>query len=211
VSEYSLSTKSGTSPVEPAPQPTKYVLSQTEAVFALTKSASSDATRSERIPLLARSTSPQQGQGKAFYAQEGAPSRLTPSIRSGVVADSHTMPRLQALGWSEHVLPDAAVYFVHPNLRVVTDIDMRNLKQLEIVTAYLERDGDGFKVPQGCELWLRDAAEGKRRDCVPVRNWVDHGKRVVSFEPPWERESHYLHEDDSKCGCRAISLFWVAG
>jgi hypothetical protein len=111
------------------------------------------------------------------------------------------MPRMHALGWREYVLPDAAVYFVHTTLRVTTDIDLRNLKQLEIVTGYLDRDGEGFKVPQGCELWLRDAAEGKRRDCVPVRNWVDHGKRSVSFEPPWERDilgSHHLHEDQSK-------------
>jgi hypothetical protein len=118
---------------------------------------------------------------------------------------------MRALGWSEYVLPDAAIYFVHPPLRVITDINLRNLKQLEIVTAYLDRDGEGFKVPQGCELWLRDAAEGKRRECVPVRSWVDHGKRTVSFEPPWERDahtSHHLHEDDSKCGIHSV-LFSV--
>jgi hypothetical protein len=114
---------------------------------------------------------------------------------------------MQALGWNEHVLPDAAVYFVHPTLRVITDIDLRNLKQLEIVTTYLDRDGEGFKVPQGCELWLRDAAEGKRRECVPVRNWIDHGNRSVSFEIPSETQgSHHLHEDDSKFGRHSTSL-----
>jgi hypothetical protein len=109
---------------------------------------------------------------------------------------------MRALGWSEYVLPDTAIHFVHPTLRVITDIDLRNMKQLEIVSEYLDRDGEGFKVPQGCELWLRDAADGKRRECVPVRTWVDHGKRSVSFEPPWERDAHgnhHLHEDDSKC------------
>ena len=108
---------------------------------------------------------------------------------------------MYTLGWSEYVLPDAAVYFVQSNLRITTDIDLRNSRQLEIVTEYLDRDGEGFKVPQGCELWLRDAAEGKRRECVPVRNWVDHGQRTVSFEPPWEPEmhgSHHLQEEHSK-------------
>lgn len=107
------------------------------------------------------------------------------------------MPRMFALGWIEYVLPDAAVYYVHPTMHVTTDIDLRNLKQLEIVTAYLERNGEGFKVPQGCELWLRDAAEGKRRECVPIRTWIDHTKREVSFELPTERAAHH-HEDDSK-------------
>jgi hypothetical protein len=92
--------------------------------------------------------------------------------------------------------------YVHPTMRVTTDINLRNLKQLEIVTGYLDRNGEGFKVPQGCELWLRDAAEGKRRECVPVRNWIDHAKRSVSFEPPSEEnghESRHVHEHDSMC------------
>lgn len=54
-------------------------------------------------------------------------------------------------------------------------------------------------MPQDCELWLRDAAEGKRRECVPVRYWVDHTRRVIGFEVPHEREAmrHHGNEDDS--------------
>lgn len=128
---------------------------------------------------------------------------------SGKAANGHdAAPRLHALGWIEYVLPDAAIYYVHPTLRVTTDINLRNLKQLEIVTSYLERNGEGFKVPQGYELWLRDAAEGKRRECVPVRNWVDHIQRHISFEGPEERHAHHhLHEDDSELTLSRPSTF----
>lgn len=124
-----------------------------------------------------------------------------PSVRSATTPAS--IPRLHALGWIEYVLPDAAIYYVHPTMRVVTDIDLRSVRQLDLVMKYLDRgtSGEGFKVPQGCELWVRDAANGKKKDCVPVRNWVDHVKRFVSFEPPSERHgegSQHLHEDDSE-------------
>jgi hypothetical protein len=164
---------------------------------AMSSAGQAEQSADERIPLLPRSQTPQYGQNKMSYHHQGTSSHVTPSVHSHNAPT--TVPRLHALGWVEYVLPDAQTYFFHPTMRVTTDINLRNLKQLEIVTGYLDRNGEGFKVPQGCELWLRDAAEGKRRECVPVRNWIDHTKRSVSFEPPSEEnghESRHVHEHD---------------
>ncbi|KZP09953.1 hypothetical protein FIBSPDRAFT_759103 [Athelia psychrophila] len=126
------------------------------------------------------------------------------SARSATTPTS--IPLLHSLGWIEYVLPDSSTYYVHPTLRVVTDVELRKERQLKIVMAYLDRgtgtSGDAFKVPQGCELWVRNAVEGKRRDCVPVRNWVDHVKRIVSFDVPSENAegNHHLHEDEKLDG-----------
>ncbi|KAF7984725.1 hypothetical protein HWV62_11654 [Athelia sp. TMB] len=146
----------------------------------------------ERAPLLSRS-------------QPSYTNQAPPSARSAATPAS--IPQLHTIGWIEYVLPDAATYYVHPTLRVVTDIDLRNERHLNNVMGYLDRGtgtgGEGFKVPQGCELWVRDAAKGRRRDCVPVRNWVDHVKRLVSFEAPSDRDGeggHHMHEDDKLDG-----------
>jgi hypothetical protein len=104
-------------------------------------------------------------------------------------AGVNSSTRLHSLGWIEYVLPDATFYYVHPTLRVTTDIDLRNMKKLEAVTVYFDRKDSTFAgsggggAPVGVELGLRDAASAKR-DWVPVRCWVDHKKRGVTFDPP---------------------------
>ncbi|KAE9405550.1 hypothetical protein BT96DRAFT_812096 [Gymnopus androsaceus JB14] len=116
-------------------------------------------------------------------------------------------PRLNHLGWIEYALPDTTVYYSHPTLRVITDVDLRSITKLDAVTAYLEhrRLHDGSGTPPGFELWLRQndstgsgaahgkstkkkRALGKMKEFVPVRYWVDHRKRIVTSDPIWDAQ-----------------------
>ncbi|GAV99565.1 hypothetical protein LENED_001029 [Lentinula edodes] len=116
---------------------------------------------------------------------------------------SHSsMPRLHHLGWIEYALPDSTIYYSHPTLRVTTDIDLRSITKLDVVTAYLEhrRLHDGAGTPPGFELWLREGnftdgkttrkrrGLGKTKEFVPVRYWVDHKKRLVTTDPIWDAQ-----------------------
>ena len=69
--------------------------------------------------------------------------------------------RLAEMGWSEYHLPDGTTYYVHPTLRVTTDVNLRDDPVLDGVSAYLGMDnGVGGRplvvVPAGCEIWLRE-------------------------------------------------------
>jgi hypothetical protein len=88
-----------------------------------------------------------------------------------------SVPRLQEFGWIEYQLPDGIVYYVHPTRRVTTDIDLRQNKKLDAVTAFLDRHRNTV-VPIGMELWIREG-EITKKGFVPVNFWVDHGRRVV--------------------------------
>lgn len=105
--------------------------------------------------------------------------------------------RLHELGWLEYVLPDATLYYVHPTLRVTTDIDLRVPKNLDAVTSYLDRQKDSGErsTGPGMELWLREEVTKKgpkrRGDWFnPVKAWVDHRKRSVILDTVWEGSSH---------------------
>lgn len=104
--------------------------------------------------------------------------------------------RLRDLGWLEYVLPDATLYYVHPTLRVTTDIDLRQPKNLDAVTTFFDRQKDAgeHSVGGGMELWLREAPEPaskkKRGDWfVPLKAWVDHRKKTVVLDPVWHGSS----------------------
>lgn len=96
-----------------------------------------------------------------------------------------SQPTLNSLGWTEHVLPDTTAYYTHNAMRVTTDADLRSPAKLKAVTAYLDRKlpAEMSLPPDRWELWLRDAGT-MRDDFVPIRNWVNHGARTLSFDPP---------------------------
>ncbi|KAI3614483.1 hypothetical protein WG66_009710 [Moniliophthora roreri] len=117
-------------------------------------------------------------------------------------------PLLHQKGWIEYGLPDGLRYYVHPTLRVTTDIDLRNVVKLEAITKFLElRRGDisGFEgAPAGWELWLREGPVDKKKkktkgrgrgkdkaedEFIPLKFWVDHKRRTVTADPLWDTES----------------------
>lgn len=91
----------------------------------------------------------------------------------------------KALGWAEHILPDSSLYYFHHDLRVTTEVDLRNAKKLESVAEYLDkkRPTEPALPPPGWELWLRDNSM-LQFDFIPVRCWVSHKDRVLTLEPP---------------------------
>ncbi|KAI0076911.1 hypothetical protein K474DRAFT_1662296 [Panus rudis PR-1116 ss-1] len=110
---------------------------------------------------------------------------------------------LRSLGWTEYVLPDNSFYYVNKSTRVVTDIDLRNAKKLEAVTEYLDRKlpEEVGLAPEGWELWLREAGATKH-GFSPLRNWVNHKAKLLSFDPPPATEGEastlpdHLTDDD---------------
>ena len=88
----------------------------------------------------------------------------------------------ERLGWLAHVLPDTTVYFTHPGLCIVTDVDLRKEGALRDISNYL--GGPRVRPPPGWELWLRGI--GKLSVRVPDHFFVHHEKRwvvPVSYEP----------------------------
>ncbi|TEB32086.1 hypothetical protein FA13DRAFT_284021 [Coprinellus micaceus] len=47
-------------------------------------------------------------------------------------------PKLHDLGWVEYHLPDGTSYYVHPTLRVTTDVNLRSERLLDDVTDWLD-------------------------------------------------------------------------
>ncbi len=140
---------------------------------------------SETRPLLPKATVT----GNGSYLDTPHPTRVNVSPATGQSPTdwaAPSSPHLHELGWIEYLLPDASFYYVHPTLRVTTDIDLRNSKKLTAVSSYFERYKDG--APVGLELWLCEKQDKrKKRDTALVEWWVDHGKRSVSSERPGER------------------------
>lgn len=96
----------------------------------------------------------------------------------------------RTLGWSEHVLPDNFMYYSHRDLRVVTDVDLRNSKKLHAITEYLDRKHP-FEIvlpPLGWELWLRDDSK-LAYEFIAVKAWVNHRDRLLTLEPPTQAYS----------------------
>ena len=101
-------------------------------------------------------------------------------------------------GWAQHVLPDSFSYFSHEGMRVTTDIDLRNSKKLDTLTQYLHgKDRNGPVLPpSGWELFLRDA--GKHQyDFSPIKSFVNHNDRILTFNVPQTVDVGAISEDDS--------------
>ncbi|KAG7440014.1 uncharacterized protein BT62DRAFT_911598, partial [Guyanagaster necrorhizus] len=103
---------------------------------------------------------------------------------------------LNQLGWIEFSLPDSVVYYVHPTLRVTTDMELRNNKKLDLVTSYFDSYKDDLAPPTGMELWLREGARKKKRDPPLVGWWIDHKSRRVSSELPRKGPSRLGRNDE---------------
>jgi hypothetical protein len=154
-----------------------------------TKYQRSKVADSESRPLLSRPGTPQT------YLQPTPSASLLANPSTTSVSTSY----LQSKGWLEYVLPDSTVYYIHPSMRVTTDIDLRNPQRLQAVSTYFEGDAFGMAgkgAGKGCEMWLRDVSKN-RVDFHPVRMWVDHGRRQVSFDPPSSSDDR-SPGDDSK-------------
>ncbi|KAK0485904.1 hypothetical protein IW261DRAFT_1415789 [Armillaria novae-zelandiae] len=147
----------------------------------------SEPETDERRPLLPQVPFP-RSPGPS-YLQSQLPTRVNVSPQSALPSSSFwplpassTAPRLNQLGWIEFSLPDSTVYYVHPTLRVTTDVDLRNNKKLDLVTSYFDNYKDELAPPGGMELWLRESAQKKKRDPPLVGWWIDHKSRSV---PSW--------------------------
>lgn len=151
---------------------------------------------SEREPLLAQSSEsritsylqPQDSPHAIFSPiRNGAFPSISagPSITSDVATNSNT--RLRSLGWLEYSLPDSTSYYVHPTLRITSDIDLRDTKKLDAVSSYID-GGQIQKLPVGTELWLRDGPSKKSKGDVftAVRYWIDHEHRSAKGDVVWK-------------------------
>ena len=169
---------------------------QSEFVFPFIPIFITYQSNSERRPLLSRPVTP----NKTSYLRPTGSGSADFSSRLGRSSSSVSTPLLHNLGWIEYVLPDASSYYVHPTMRVTTDIDLRNTKKLEAVTSYFDHKNAGAAV--GLEVWLQDLTTTKR-GFVPATFLVDHRRRCVAFESPMAKngasgKSKYP-EDDRKC------------
>ncbi|KAF7798394.1 hypothetical protein EIP86_009615 [Pleurotus ostreatoroseus] len=140
----------------------------------------------ERLPLLRRMPTPSVPTVEPTQA----------STSNGIMWPS-VHRKFEAHGWSQHILPDSTVYFFHSEMRVATDIDLRNDKKVETVMLYLTSKPKAGPVlpPPGWELWLRDAGKG-RYDFTPIRGFISHDERVLTFDMPHTSDVSGLSEDD---------------
>ena len=108
------------------------------------------------------------------------------------------MRRFASLGWQEVSLPDGVRYFSNPNLRIVTDVDLRNAERLDVVTTFIDGcDPETLPQPEW-ELWLRDARESTSASIL-IKAWVYHKGRMVLLERPSLNPGEIMNKDfDSK-------------
>lgn len=138
----------------------------------------------ERLPLLPRGMDQNAGTSKsAIHADVSSHSAVV--FPSGPALWPTPAQSLQSLGWTEFLLPDSSIYYHHRGMRITTDIILRNTKKLEAVTEYLDRKlpEEVSLAPEGWELWLRDADISKH-GFSPIRSWVNHNAKALSFDPP---------------------------
>ncbi|KAK0454880.1 hypothetical protein EV421DRAFT_1896783 [Armillaria borealis] len=129
-----------------------------------------------------RSPGPSYLQSQHHTRVNVSPQSTLPSSSFWPLPAPSTAPRLNQLGWIEYSLPDSTVYYVHPTLRVTTDMELRNNKKLDLVASYFDNYKDELTPPGGMELWLRESAQKKKRDPPLVGWWIDHKSRSV---PSW--------------------------
>ncbi|KAL0950327.1 hypothetical protein HGRIS_010298 [Hohenbuehelia grisea] len=155
----------------------------------------------ETRPLLSRPHTPQLGGLTPGYTLSPMPEAENGDLAAG---SSQSEPRLHHFGWIEYVLPDASFYYVHPTLRVATDIDLRNVKKLDAVTKHLEiknsSTGYGYGATNGWELWLREMDEGKKRkgkdEMAFLKCWIDHKRRILTYNSPLGGGSGRYEDED---------------
>jgi hypothetical protein len=133
-----------------------------------------------------------------YGQKEPARSVLVPASQNDSVSWPVPMRRFASLGWQEVLLPDGARYFSNPNLRIVTDVDLRNAERLDVITTFLDVcDPETLPQPEW-ELWLRDARESSSVSFL-IKAWVYHKARMVFFERPSSDPGEIMNKDvDSK-------------
>lgn len=157
----------------------------------------------EKLTISSSETQPLLGTSKGQSYLEPSPTarntqvNVSPlnagSINSWTPQAVTSFPKLHDLGWIEYHLPDGTFYYVHPTHRVTTDVNLRFEKVLNGVTAFLENLKDN--VPTGCEMWLRDGRDSKKK-FAPVRSWVNHQTRSVIIESGrTQKKSKRIEED----------------
>ncbi|TFK46997.1 hypothetical protein OE88DRAFT_1637432 [Heliocybe sulcata] len=107
----------------------------------------------------------------------------------------------QARGWTEYPLPDGSSYYMHADMRVVTDINLRDPKKLDAVSTYFEQKTPEELAlpPADWEMWLREAHGKGKHGLLPVRHWINHEAKVLSFSPPPRNgEATMLFTDDDR-------------
>lgn len=129
------------------------------------------------------------------------------------------------------MLPSSSYYYSHAATRTVTDIDLRDDKKLAAVKSYLNSkrspSGSGEKdnvkddsilrradstlrIEEGIDLWLRDANPGlptkggSEWEFMPMRNWVLHATRAVTFDPPSDFHATEDMSDEDRKYCSFI-------
>ncbi|KAI0320266.1 hypothetical protein OF83DRAFT_1105870 [Amylostereum chailletii] len=132
----------------------------------------------ETLPLLRQSSQAVATDGTAFPE---------PDTHAGPIAIfnnafQHDADSFEKLGWRMHILPDTSVYFMHPALHVVTDMDLRYPAKMHEVTRFL---GKAPLPPLDWEAWLRSG--GKKHNFAPAQAWVNHAKKIVSLDRNPER------------------------
>ncbi|KAL4257782.1 hypothetical protein AB1N83_010513 [Pleurotus pulmonarius] len=142
---------------------------------------------------------------RAHSPQPPSMAGISPMPVADVSNRNTTHPLLHQFGWIEYILPDSSFYYVHPTLRVTTDIDLRNIQNLDVVNKYLERKdggssyGYGTVVSNGWEIWLRESGvkskkKGGKDDFVKC--WIDHKRRILTYNSPDGREGSHIEDED---------------
>jgi hypothetical protein len=127
-----------------------------------------------------------------------------PGERSSVY-DPSMVTDFSRLGWRMHVLPDTSVYFSHPNLRVITDVDLRRVGTMRQISEYL---GAAIVPPHGWELWLRQFGKGDGNHTEHF--WIHHDKRIIVKPTANTAEETMMTDDESKlfilCSCPLANI-----
>ncbi|PCH40711.1 hypothetical protein WOLCODRAFT_136952 [Wolfiporia cocos MD-104 SS10] len=136
------------------------------------------AQSDERSPLLRSAASPQYASSPSNGARL---SQLFP-MEQALTGSSRV---IESLGWQQHSLPDSSFYYAHPELRIVTDLDLRDLLKMQAVTAYVEKTlRKEVMMPfPDWELWLRED-ESSQVGFQAIKLWVNHRTRLLAFDPP---------------------------
>jgi hypothetical protein len=129
-------------------------------------------------PLLARPVTMDTGRSATSYLLPNPSEHVSVSPQGGSATKwANTTPLLHTLGWIEYILSDASFYYMHPTHRLVTDINLRIVKNLEAVGEHLDHMD-----PTVPEASLKDGSSAERHGgFAPLVIWIDHRKRVVSF------------------------------
>ncbi|PSR83451.1 hypothetical protein PHLCEN_2v5723 [Hermanssonia centrifuga] len=155
----------------------------------------------ERLPLLPRMPTPNLNVGSSKAPAEPSFNDINVGVPP---TDGVAWPMIErsfkSLGWTEHILPDSSVYYAHHNMRVVTDIDLRNARKLDAVTDYFDKKQprETLLPPPSWELWLRDVSKTRYESSL-VKCWVNHEGRILTFETPASftiGESSTVTDDD---------------